>query len=113
MRVPNSSTVISHQEQPPEGELLDQTQHLLLPFQFAYRAKWGVQDFTVALLYLLFKHLEGRKTHTKFLFVDFLSAFNTIQPHLLVNQLTNNLGVELTHPEVCGGLCNSQCPSCQ
>lgn len=38
-------------------------------------------------LYLLFKHLEGNGCHARLLFVDFSSAFNTIQPHILISRL--------------------------
>lgn len=63
-------------------ELLQKTESLLEPLQFAHRAKWGrgVEDGT--LLNLIFKHFEGSKTHAKILFVDFSSALNTIQAHV-------------------------------
>ncbi len=37
------------------------------------------------LLNLLFTYLEGPHTHTCLLFLDFSSAFNTIQPHILAD----------------------------
>ncbi len=45
------------------------------------------EDATATLLNLIFKHLEGSKTHAGILFADFSSAFNTIQPHILVDKL--------------------------
>lgn len=39
-----------------------------------------VEDATVTLIHLLVKHLEGKGSHFRLLFVDFSSAFNTIQP---------------------------------
>ena len=39
------------------------TDHLLDPLQSAYRAGRDVQDALATLLNLLFKHLEGSKTH--------------------------------------------------
>jgi len=39
------------------------------------------------LLNLLTKHLEGKNTHARLLFIDFSSAFNTIQPHILARRL--------------------------
>lgn len=38
-------------------------------------------------LNLVLKHSEGSKTHARLLFVDFSSAFNTIQPHILIDRL--------------------------
>ena len=55
--------------------------------QFAYRPHRGVEDATVTLMNMLFKHLEGKGTHAQLLFIDFSSAFNTIQPHILTERL--------------------------
>ncbi len=67
-----------------------QVEQHLDPFQFAYRAGRGVEDAVITLLLFLYKHLEGLKTHARLLFVDFLSAFNTIQPFLLAERLINH-----------------------
>ncbi len=56
--------------------IVSQIQHLTDPLQFAYQATRGVED---AILTLLHTHLEKPKTHANILFVDFSSAFNTIQ----------------------------------
>lgn len=69
------------------SEILRQTEHALDPLQFAYRPHRGVEDATVTLLNLLFRHLDGNGTHSRLLFVDFSSAFNTIQPHILTRRL--------------------------
>ncbi len=87
-----SSLVMKSFEKLIKQELLVKTQHLV-PFQFAHRVGQGVQDASTTLLDLLLKHLKGSKTHAKLLFVDFSSAFNTIQPHLFVDKLFNNFGV--------------------
>ncbi len=63
------------------------TESLLDPMQFAYRPKRGVEDATITLLHLLIRHLEGKGSHARVLFVDFSSAFNTIQPHVLIGRL--------------------------
>ena len=68
-----------------KAELLIKVEPLLDPYQFAYRAKRGVQDATITLLNLLYKHLEKNGNHARLLFADFSSAFNTIQPHLLTD----------------------------
>ena len=70
-----------------KSELLGRTAHALDNMQFAYRAHRGVDDAILTLLNLLFKHLEGNKTHVKLTFIDFSSAFNTIQPHILATRL--------------------------
>lgn len=67
---------------------------LLDPLQFAYRLNRGVQDATVTVLNLILKHLEGSKNHARLLFVDFSPAFNTIQPHLLVEKLLHQFQLE-------------------
>ena len=64
--------------------------------QFAYRARRGVEDATATLLNLILKHLEGSNTHAKILFVDFSSAFNTIQPHILVDKLLRNFNLDFS-----------------
>ena len=67
--------------------LLQNIGDLLDPLQFAYRARRGVEDATLCVLNSLYKHLETPKSYARIMFVDFSSAFNTIQPHLLVRKL--------------------------
>ncbi len=78
-----------------KSELLGRTAHALDPMQFAYRAHRGVEDATLTLLNLLFKHLEGNKTHVRLTFMDFSSAFNSIQPHILATRLIEHF--QLSH----------------
>lgn len=61
--------------------------HAQEPVQFAYRPHRGVEDATITLFNLIFKHLEGNGSHARLLFVDFSSSFNTIQPHILTGGL--------------------------
>ena len=63
-----------------KNEILSQVEELLDPLQFAYRPGRGVEDATVTLLHFLYRHLEGAKAQARLLFIDFSSAFNTIQP---------------------------------
>ena len=77
-----------------KSELVAKTEHLLDPLQYAYRAGRGVQDALATLLNLLHKHLEGNKNHARLLFIDFSSAFNTIQPHVLVEKLVSSFCVD-------------------
>ena len=59
------------------------------PLQFAYRQGRGTEDAVTSVTHLISKHLEDTKAYARVLFIDFSSAFNTIQPHLLVQKLAN------------------------
>lgn len=74
-------------------EVLVKMKPFLNPLQFAYRAGRDVQDVTLTLLDLLYKHLEGSSNHARLLFVDLSSAFRTIQPSLLLHKLRSSFGV--------------------
>ena len=56
-------------------------------FQFAYRSGRSVDDAILLFLDNVYSHLDTPRAYCRVLFVDFSSAFNTIQPHLLVNKL--------------------------
>ncbi|KAK0132155.1 hypothetical protein N1851_033041 [Merluccius polli] len=73
---------------PVSRELTMQTAKLMDPMQFAYRASRGVEDATLTLLDKIFCHLNNpTKTYVRVLFMDFSSAFNMVQPHLLLRCL--------------------------
>ena len=55
--------------------------------QFAYCQGRSVQDAGLTLLHQTCEHLENRNSQVRILFIDFSSAFNTIQPHVLLNKL--------------------------
>ena len=57
------------------------------PLQFAYRVGRGVDDATSTLLNIILSHLDKPTTFCRVLFMDFTSAFNTLQPHLLISRL--------------------------
>ena len=63
------------------------------PFQFAYREKRNVEDAIIIFVSNVLKHLEGQRKYARCLFIDFSSAFNTIQPHMLTQKL-------LTYPKI-------------
>jgi hypothetical protein len=67
--------------------LLSQTQHQLDPFQFAYKQNRSTDDATLTLLHNAYSHLDKSGSFVRILFIDFSSAFNTIQPHLLASKL--------------------------
>ena len=71
------------------SSFLPKCESYLDPNQYAYRKRKGVED---AILYFtdnVYKHLETPKAYARTLFLDFSSAFNTIQPHLLIPKLLN------------------------
>ena len=57
------------------------------PLQFAYKAKRGVEDATLTLMELVTHHLDRSGTFISILLMDFSSAFNTLQTHLLLSRL--------------------------
>ena len=70
------------------SRLLRQTQDHLDPMQFAYKRNRGTDDAILSLLHKTYSHLEKPHSFVRILFVDFSSAFNTIQPHLVARKLT-------------------------
>jgi len=63
-------------------------------YQFAYTAKRCVEDATLSMTDFVLKHVDKvntskRKHFAKILYVDFSSAFNTIQPHIMMQKLIN------------------------
>ena len=55
--------------------------------QFAYKAKRGVEDACLTLLDTVCRQLDSPHSHTQILFMDFSSAFNTVNPATLCNRL--------------------------
>ena len=64
-----------------------QTENHQDPMQFAYSAGRSTDDAILTLLHHLLSHLDHPKSYARVLFIDFSSAFNTIQPHLLMQKL--------------------------
>ena len=62
------------------------------PFQFAYRSKRSCTDAILVMLEELYHHTDRARdgNSVRIMFFDFSSAFNTIQPHLLVQKLLNH-----------------------
>ena len=54
---------------------------------FAYRESRSVEDATLFLINTLLSHLDKKRTYARAMFIDFSSAFNTIQPHLMLRKL--------------------------
>jgi gmma-aminobutyric acid receptor subunit gamma len=57
------------------------------PYQFAYKPGRSTDDATLTLLHNAYTHLDNTNSFVRILFVDFSSAFNTIQPHLMALKL--------------------------
>ena len=55
--------------------------------QFAYSECRGVDNAVITLFRTLNSYLDNNNTHARVLFVDFSSAFNTRQPHILIRKL--------------------------
>ena len=63
-------------------------------YQFAYTTNRCVEDATLALTDFVLQHVDKANTakckhFVKILYVDFSSAFNTIQPHIMMQKLVN------------------------
>ena len=64
--------------------------HLSLdPHQFAYKKGRNTEDAILLMLHKLYHHLDTPKNYARILFIDFSSAFNTIQPHLMIQKLSS------------------------
>ena len=55
------------------------------PYQFAYKQTEAPK--TLTLLHNAYTHLEKPGSFVRILFIDFSSAFNSIQPHLMASKL--------------------------
>ena len=75
--------------------ILPECQSHLDPFQFAYKAKRSVEDAILYFTNNIYSHLDIPKSYVRSLFIDFSSAFNTIQPHILIPKLLH-MGVNRT-----------------
>lgn len=84
-----TSLVMKSFERIVKDELMNTAQANSDPLQFAYRAGRGVDDAIITLLNMIVSHLEGAKSFVRLLFIDFTSAFNCIQPHILAERLMN------------------------
>ena len=56
-------------------------------YQYAYKANRSVEDAILFFTNNLYQHLDRPKSYVRTLFIDFSSAFNTIQPHILIPKL--------------------------
>ena len=82
--------------------LLAATQSFQDPLQFAYTQNRNTEDAILTATHAVLKHLKKPKASARMLFLDFSTAFNTIQPHLLMRKLM----VMDTNPVVIRWLCS-------
>ena len=78
---------MKHLEKIIKDEILSLVTDKLDPLQFAYQAGRGVNDAKLFILNKLYQHMETPKSHARLLFADFSSAFNKMQPHILIQRL--------------------------
>ena len=67
--------------------LLQDLEAKLDPLQFAYQREKGVDDAILYILNSVHKHLDKPNTYARLFFIDFSSAFNTIQTHILIEKM--------------------------
>lgn len=79
-----TSLVMKTLEKIVKSHIMDLPGPALDPLQFAYKPGRGVDDAKLFLLASVHEHLERTSSYVRLLFVDFSSAFNTMQPHVLV-----------------------------
>ena len=72
------------------------------PVAVAYTPNRNTEDAILTVTHAVLKHLEKPKASTQMLFLDFLSAFTTIQPCLLMRKLM----VMDTKPVIIRWLCS-------
>ena len=68
--------------------LMPKVLHAQDPLQFAYQTGVGVEDAILYLLHRAHSHLDKGAGTVRIIFLDFSSAFNTIQPLILQNKLS-------------------------
>lgn len=67
--------------------LRSEVEPVLDKYQFAYTKKRSTSDAISTIMHLTLKHLETPGAYARLLLIDFSSAFNTIQPHILLRKL--------------------------
>ena len=55
--------------------------------QFAYQANRSTDDAIITFIHEIAQHLDDDSTYSRSLFIDYSSAFNTMQPHILISRL--------------------------
>ena len=71
------------------SRLLEEVHLSLDSHQFAYKKGRSTEYAILLMLHKLYHHLDTPKNYARILFIDFSSAFNTIQPHLMIQKLSS------------------------
>ena len=70
---------------------LPKLSHRLMPvmdnLQFAYLANRSTEDALNTLIHEIAQHLDRGSNNARCFFIDYSSAFNTMQPHILIDRL--------------------------
>ena len=69
--------------------LLTDVSKSLDPLQFPYKAKRGAEDACITLFNLISSHLEKTQSYLRILFIDFSSAFNTVEALMILKRLAD------------------------
>ena len=83
-----------------QNKYLHQTQ-LWSILQFAYQPKRSTDDAIITLIHNLAQHLDGVSKYARCLFIDYSSAFNTMQPHVKLIERLAAYNVPARLPVVC------------
>lgn len=62
------------------GNLQSEVQHLLDPYQFAYKDARGTDDALNTTTHFILKLDQNPTAYARLMFTDFSSAFNTLLP---------------------------------
>lgn len=63
------------------------TKPVMDKLQFAYLPNRSTDDAIITLIHELTQHLDHGSNYARCLFIDYSSAFNTMQPHILIERL--------------------------
>ena len=70
-------------------KISDCTKPVMDKLQFAYLPNRSTDDAIITLIHALTQHLDHGSNYARCLFIDYSSAFNTMQPHVLINRLND------------------------
>jgi hypothetical protein len=79
------------------GNLRTDVQKSLDPYQFGYKKKRGLDDAIGTIVHLILKHSESPSAYLRLTFIDFSSALNTIQVHVLLEKLSSPFIIRWYH----------------
>ena len=68
-------------------KISESTKPIMDTLQFAYQSNRSTDDAIITLVHYITQHLEGCSKYARSLFIDYSSAFNTMQPHILIQRL--------------------------